>query len=117
MYGIAERIENGRNIERNGFVVAPNVRHRQRNVFGECARPVYANALSICAEMPASRQAVPAAAAYDVPFTADNLAGIEVSYIRANLNDAPDKFVPDHHRHRNRLLRPVIPFVNVDIGA
>jgi hypothetical protein len=28
-----------------------------------------------------------------------------------------DKFVANHHRHRNRGLRPIVPFINVQIGA
>ena len=31
--------------------------------------------------------------------------------------DHADEFVADHHRHRDRLLRPRVPVIYVDVGA
>ena len=55
----------------------PDIGHRQRDVFGEGARPVHADALGVRAEMPAAGETVAAAAADDVAFAADNFAGDE----------------------------------------
>src|SRR5690606_26897245 len=61
--------------------------------------------------------AVAAAAADDVAFARDDHAGLVVVDVVANLDDFADEFVADDHRHRDRLLRPLIPFIDVDVGA
>ena len=43
--------------------------------------------------------------------------GVEVAHVRADVDDLADELVPDHHRHRDRLLRPVVPAVDVQVGA
>jgi len=67
--------------------------------------------------MTASCQAVPAAAADHMTLPANDLAGIEVGHVRTGLDDLADKLMPDGHRHRDRPCRPVVPFVNMEIGA
>ena len=62
-------------------------------------------------------ETVAAAAADHVPFPADNVAREEIGHIGAHRFDPSDKLVADRHRHRNRLLRPLVPLVDVDIGA
>ena len=56
-------------------LVVPDVGHRQRDVLGERAGPVDADALGVLAQVPAAGQAVAAAAADDVPLAADDVAG------------------------------------------
>ena len=87
------------------------------DVFGERARPVDADALGVRAEVPPAGQAVAAAAADDVALAADDLAGMKVRDVRADLDDLADELVADHHRHGNRLLRPGVPVVDVHVGA
>src|SRR5690242_6877191 len=67
--------------------------------------------------MTAAGEAVAAAPAGDVAFAADDVAGMEVVDVRADLDYLADELVPDHHRHRDRLLRPLIPVVDMNIGA
>ena len=50
-------------------------------------------------------------------FAADDVAGIEVAYVGADLDDLPDEFVADGHGNGDGFLRPVVPLVDVDIGA
>ena len=38
-------------------------------------------------------------------------------HVGADLDDLADELVPDHHRHRDRLLRPGVPVVDVQVGA
>ncbi len=54
--GVAERIEDGGDVEIDAFVVTPDVGHRQRDVFGESAGAVDADALGVRAEMAAARR-------------------------------------------------------------
>ena len=62
-------------------------------------------------------QAVAAAAADDVPFAADEVADLEVAHVGADGGHLSDELVTDDHRHGDRLLRPGIPAVDVEIGA
>src|SRR5687767_10539579 len=67
--------------------------------------------------MAATGQTVAATSANDMPFRADDVTQMEIIHVRADLHDFADKFVTDHHRHWDRLLRPRVPFVNVQVGA
>src|SRR5690348_10763111 len=50
-------------------------------------------------------------------FAADDIAGGETGYVGSDLGNASDKLVADRHRHGNGLLRPLVPLVDVDVGA
>ncbi len=117
MHGIPERVEDRGYVEVDPFVMAPDIRHRQRDVFGERARPVDANAHRVGAHVAAPRKAIAAAAAHDVAFAADDIAGEEIGHIGANRLDASDEFVADRHRYVDRLLRPLVPLINVHVRA
>src|SRR5213079_3119588 len=94
-----------------------DVRHGQRDVLGERARTLHAEPDRMCAEVAPAGQAVAAAAADDVPLAADEVADLEVAHVGADGGHLADELVADHHRHGNRLLRPGIPAVDVEIGA
>ena len=40
-----------------------------------------------------------------------------IRHLRADVGDLADIFVAGDHRHRHRLLRPLVPIVDVDVGA
>ena len=117
VHGVAEGIEDRGDVEVDARRVLPDVRHRQRDVLGERARAVDADALGVGAEVPAPGHAVAAAAAHEVPLAADDVAGREVVHVRADRDDLADELVADDHRHRDRALRPGVPVVDVQIGA
>ena len=56
-------------------------------------------------------------AADDVPFTGNEIARRKAFDPSADALHHADKFMPDDHWHRDRLLRPRIPVVNMDVGA
>src|SRR5882757_8546227 len=93
----------------------PVIAHRQRDKLREGARTIHTHARRKGAEVAASGKTVAAAPTGDMSFAADNIAGMKVVYIRSNLDDLTNKLVADHHRHRNRLLRPLVPVVDMDI--
>src|SRR5438105_3236032 len=95
----------------------PDISHRDRNIFGESAGAVDADALRVLAEVPASGQAIAASAAHDVTLGADHFTREEILYIGADLSDLADKLVPDDHRRGDGALGPIVPFVNVQVGA
>jgi hypothetical protein len=73
--------------------------------------------LRISAEMSAARQAIAATSADDVPFAADQFSGMEVVDVRTDLDNLANKLMPNNKWHGNCRLRPLIPVVNVDVGA
>src|SRR5689334_6099134 len=113
MHGIAERVENGRNLAVDAGIMPPDVAHWQRDIFRECARTVDADALGVSAQMAPARQAITATAANDVAFAAHDRARMEVVHIGANLDDFADKLVSDCHWDRNGGSRPIVPLINV----
>src|SRR5581483_6297856 len=115
--GVPERVEDRRDLLVDARPVVPDVRHRQRDVLGERARPLDAEPDRVCAEVPPAGQAVPAAAADDMALAADEIADREVADVRAELDDLADELVADDHRHRDRPLRPRVPAVDVEVGA
>src|SRR5439155_13424992 len=81
------------------------------------ARALHSEPDRVGTEMASARHAVAAAYADDVPLAADEVADLKVDYVGADRRHLPDELVSDDHRHRDRLLRPRIPAVDVQIGA
>src|SRR5579883_580628 len=67
--------------------------------------------------MSSACKAIATASAGDMPLAAYNVSGEEVVYVRSNLDNFSDKLMSDGHRHRNRLLRPLVPLINVNISS
>ena len=86
-------------------------------IFAEGAGPVDADAERVAAQMPPARPAIAAMAADDVAFARNTLADLVFGDRRAEIGDGADEFVAGHHRHRHRLLCPLVPVVDVDVGA
>src|SRR5689334_15436521 len=112
---ISEGIEDRGHIQIDPFVVAPDVGHGQRDVLGEGAGTIYADAAGVCAHVPASGEAVAASAADHVAFPADDVAGEEVGHVGPDRLDPAHELVTDHHGHRDGLLGPLVPVVDVDV--
>src|SRR5580704_8788363 len=62
-------------------------------------------------------ETVAAASACDMPLATHDVARIEVVYVRSDLDNLSDKLMPDGHRHRDRLLCPLVPLVYVNVGS
>src|ERR1051325_4440655 len=117
MHGIAKRIENRSHIQIDIRLVMPHIGHRERNVFGESARPIDADPFGIGARRPAPGEAVAAASANNVPLAANDLTWEKIGHVRAYLDDFTYELVPYDHGHRDSLFRPGVPFVNVNVCA
>src|SRR5215472_5694830 len=94
-------------------VVLPDVGHRQNDVLGKSARPVYAHALRMGTQVATSGEAVPAASANHVPLAADQFSAMKIGDVRSDFDDLADKFVPNDERDLYSFLRPVVPVVDV----
>ena len=115
--GVAEGIENRGDVEINRIGVMPDVRHRQGQIFGERAGPIDADALGVGAEVAAAGQAIAAPSADDVAFSADDLTGIKIRDIGSDLDDLAHELVTHHHRDGDRFAGPIVPFIDVNVGA
>ena len=117
VHGVAEGIEDGGDILVDAVVMPPDVGHGQRDVFGKSAGAIHADALRFRAQMAAAGQAIAAASADHMPFAADDFAGVEIGDVGADLGDLADEFVADHQAHGDGLLRPIVPLVDMHVGA
>ncbi len=117
MDGIAERVENRLHITGNVGIVDPDVGHRQSQVFGEGPGAIDADSLGVLAQVPAAGQAIAAAPTDDVPFAADDFAGMKVLHIRADIDNFADELMAHDQGDGDRFLRPGVPFIDVQIRA
>ncbi len=119
--GVAERIEDRLHVARdrrlNRRIVDPDIGHRKREKLGKRARPIHADAAGVLAEMASSRQAVAAMATDDMPFAADDIAGMKVLYVGSDLDDFSDELMANDHRHGNRPAGPCVPVIDMHVGA
>jgi hypothetical protein len=98
-------------------MMGPDIGHGQRNVFSESAGTIHANALGMCAEVAPAGKAITATAANDMALSADNHSRVKVIDVRPNRHDLANELVPNDKRYWNGALSPLIPLVDVQIGA
>ena len=113
---VAERVEDGGHIEVDSGLVAPHVRGRQRDVLGERARVVHADAVGAGALNPPARHTVAAATTDEMALAAHEVALGEILHVRAERDDLADELVTDHEWRRHILLSPAVPLVDVQVG-
>ena len=117
VHRVAEGVEDGGHVEIDSFVMTPDIGHRQRNVLGESPRAVDADPHAVGAQVAPPGETIAAAAADHVAFPADHVPGKEIGDIGAHRFNPADEFVADRHGHGDGLLRPLVPLVDVDVGA
>ena len=114
---ISEGIENRGDFARDGARVLPDVHHRQDDVLGERARAVHSHALRVRAQVAPPRETIAAAPADHVPFPADQIAGMKIRHVGSDFDNLSAEFMPDDQRHVNGGARPIVPVVDVQVGA
>src|SRR5215471_17220211 len=117
MHCVSKWIENRGRIAIDTRIMPPQVRHRQRNEFRETTWPVHTNTGGVCTQMPHSSHTVSAPAANDVPFPGDKFTRMKVIHVGADFDDLSYKLMPNDHRHRNGLFRPVVPVEDMNVCA
>ncbi len=117
VHGVAEGIEDAGHIKVDARAVVPHVAHGQGEILREGAGAVDADADGVRAEMAPAGEAIAAAPTDDVAFAAHDFAGEKVVHIFADFDDLADELMADDHRHGDGLLRPGVPFVDVQVGA
>ena len=117
VHRVAERVEN------RGDIVADLARDlvrvfgRDADVLRERPGPVDADAARIAAQVTAPGAAITAFAAHDVSFPRHPVADLDRMHELADLFDHADVFVADGHRHGHVFLRPLVPVVDMQVGA
>src|SRR5262245_48625567 len=117
MHSVSEWIENCRRVAIDFRIVTPDVRHRERNQFGEAAGTIDTDSRRVRTEVTSSSHAVTATSTDHVAFSGDELAGMKVVDISSYGNDLADEFMPDHQRNRDCFLCPFVPVENMEVGA
>ena len=67
--------------------------------------------------MPPARQTIPAMSTDDVSLTHHHLTASKSEDVVADCIDDADELMTNHHWHRDCFLRPVIPIIDVNVGA
>src|SRR5690348_6474127 len=115
--GVAERIENGGVMFRNGGIDFPDVARGDADKFGEAAVGIYADNFHVAAKMRLSGATGAAMAAVHMHLGADEIAGLERFDFGADFFDGPAEFVAEGHRRANARGGPFVPMVDMKVGA
>jgi hypothetical protein len=95
----------------------PHVGRGHRDILGETSIAVDADDLRMRADVRVSGAAQKAAAVYDVTLCSDAIALLHIGHECSNLNDIACEFMTDDEWRLASRARPVIPVVNVNVGA
>ncbi len=117
VHGVAERIEDGGQLIGDVVRQLEGVEGRDHQVFGEGTRAVHTHTNGVAAQVGATGTAVAAVAAGDVAFAGDAIADGEAAHFLADGDHLSHILVPHHHGDGNGLLGPLVPVVDVHVGA
>src|SRR5690606_20280460 len=115
--GVAVGIEERGQLRRHLVRDRPQVAGRHHDVLGEGAVAVDPDPDRVRAQVRAPAAAVAAVAADDVALGGHALADAVAVHARADLGDAADELVPDHQPGPDGALAPLVPQVDVQVGA
>ena len=117
VHRVAQRIEDGRVLLRDGSIELPDVRFRNHDVVGKGAVGVHADDLHVLADVRFADAALQALAARYVHFGGDEVAFLDAGHFVAYRFDRPAKLMAGNQRRMNTALRPLVPLINVQVGA
>mmetsp|Transcript_32430 Transcript_32430/g.82304 ORF Transcript_32430/g.82304 Transcript_32430/m.82304 type:complete len:243 (+) Transcript_32430:422-1150(+) len=90
---------------------------RKAEVFCEATGPIHADTGGRPAQVPPAGSAVAAHSTRDVTFASDAGTQLQDLHLGTELLDHTTVLVANDHRGRDGALRPVVPIVDVDVGA
>ena len=114
---VSEGVEEGVHFFRNVVRAGTNVGFRDYEVFCERTVTVYADADGFLAEVTVACEAVTALAANDVTFAGYDLTNGVTGRVLAGFHDFTNIFVTDYARNLNGVFGPLVPVVDVKVGA
>src|SRR3954470_4426035 len=115
--GVAERIEQGSVIGRNGRIDLPNVRFRDTHVFGEGAVFVDADDLYVRADVSFADAALVTLAACNVHLGRDEITFLYCGDFIAHGDNVPAEFVSRNERRLDAAGSPLVPVIYMEVGA
>src|SRR5579875_3987821 len=117
MHSIAERLLNRGNAVIDLFAGFPGHAFGNSDILGKRAVAVYADNLHILADMRLPGAALVAVAAGNMGFRRDEIAGNELGYLVADLDDLAGKLMTKDTRGGHAALRPHIPLIDMHVCA
>ena len=117
MHGIAERIEDRADLVIDRVGQGYDVEGGNPGEFGKRALHVDTDAPRFRVEVIFAGTRGAAVHADEMAFARNALADAEIADIGADRNDLAGVFMASDHRHGDGLLRPLVPFVDVHVGA
>src|SRR5208282_1083562 len=114
---VAQRVEDGGVFLRNRRIELPDVGLGDDDVFGESAVGVHADDLHVLADVRFADAALQALAARYVHLGGDEVARLDARNFVTDCFDRAAKLVAGNERRMNAALRPLVPQVNVQVGA
>ncbi len=117
VHRVAQRVEDGRVLLGDRRVELPDVGLGNDDVLGEGAVGVDADDLHVLADVRLADTALQALAARDVHFSGDEVAFLDAGHFVADGLDRAAEFVTGNQGRMNAALRPLVPLINMQIGA
>ena len=117
MGGISKRVKKRSQFRSNFIGDCPQIAGGHHDILGERTIAIDTDADGIGTGMRVSGTAIPTVAANDMTFGRHPVSFHVAGDAIAQLYDASDKFMTDYQAGLNGALRPVIPLVDMDIGA
>ena len=118
MGSISERIHNCQKVIRNAGIHLHYIACRDAQIFGESSVTVHTHANGVLADVLASTTAVTAVAAGYMPLSSNAVTYLEIlPHSASEFNDFTHILVANRHRGLNGVLRPLVPVVDVQVGA
>jgi len=115
--GVAERIKARDYIEGHASGHPPNITRWNGNIISEGAVAINPDPHGVGAEVPATREAVAAVTANNMPFARDELAQRKPSHARTDIGHGADIFMTNDERRLDGPLRPRVPLINMNIRS
>src|ERR1017187_430903 len=117
VHGVAQRIEDGCVLLRDGGIEVPDIRFGDDDVLGESSVGIDADNLDVLADVGFAGAALQALAASHVHFGGYEIALLHAGDLIAKRDHLAAEFVSWDQRRMNASLGPAVPFINVEIGA
>ena len=115
MGGVAQGVKNSVELLRHIGVAGPHIGGRDHQILGKGPAAVDPHALGLLAVLLVALQAVAALAAGNVPLAGHQIAGMEALHAGPHLHHFAHILMARGQAHRDGMLGPVVPLVDVHI--
>ena len=114
---VSHRVVNAADVVADRVIEVPYIRRRHRDEFSKAPVAIHPDDPRERADVSIARATKKTAAVHDVTFRSYAITLLHIRDETPHLHDVSSEFVTDDKRRLASRLRPVIPVVNVHIGA